>query len=267
MKYSNSIWLVTIALVAVMMSCKGGKQDESEGLALVTERQECVLKHFTHMKGDVSPLTIAIDIPVEGSQAMVDNLVDFFNETLYAFFDNGEDCHLSYESVFSTDVKQLIGHYQEAYAPFFSADCTAVHEFATDCLEINLVAQTNTYVTYEVNNIFFGEGVETAKEWVTFVKSDGHRLAEVINDSEMLRFYREQPELRSDVVWENLLSHCDEGDNLCGVVCTVGLLNDSVVHQYVYAPGIFEDIKYPIDGIAPYLTQEAQELVQNRNND
>ena len=260
-KYSNCMWLITIVLIVVMMSCKGGKLDDSKNLTLVTERQECVLKYFKHITGEVTPLTITIDIPVDGSQTLVDSITLFINEKLYNFFDDKENYHLPYENVFSTDVKQLTEHYRKAYASFSTSDSTAEHEFATDCMEINMVAQTRTYVTYEVNNIFFGEGIETTKEWVTFVKSDGHRLAEVINDSEMLRFYREHSELRNEDIWEDLLNHCYEEDSLNDIVCSVGLLEDSIAHQYIYAPGIFEDVKYPIDGIAPYLTKEVQNLI------
>ena len=220
-----------------------------------------MLKHYKHLTGEVFPITIAIDIPVEGSGALVDSITTFFNENLYAFFDNGEDRHLSYESVISKNIKWLIEHYRVAYSPYFPADSTTEHEFSTDCLEMKLVAQTSAYVTYEINRIFYGEGTEIAKDWVTFVKSDGHRLKEIINNNEMLRFYREQPLLRSENIWENLHNHCDEEKSPHDIVCSVGLLNDSLVHQYVYAPGIFEDVKYPLSKITPYLSKEAKDLI------
>ena len=232
------------------------------GEALVTERQECVLKQFKHLTGEVFPATVAIDIPVAGSKVLLDSITTFFNESLYAFFDNGEERHLPYESVFSKEVKRLIEHYHEAYSPFFQAGCTEEHEFATDCLEMNLVAKTNTYITYEVNNIFYGEGVETAKEWVTFSKSDGHRLIEIISNNEMMRFYREQPQLRNEAIWEDIFNHSIGEENPHDIVCSVGLLNDSVAHQYVYAPGIFEYAIYPLDGISSYLSKEVQYLIQ-----
>ena len=128
---------------------------------------------------------------------------------------------------------------------------------------MNLAAQTDAYVTYEVNSIFFGEGVETATEWVTFAGSDGHRLAEIISEDEMRRFYREQPKLASLNIWEDILNHCYEDNSLVDIVWSVGLLGDSLAHQYVYAPGIFENIKYPMNAIAPYLSREAQELIKS----
>jgi len=87
-------------------------------------------------------------------------------------------------------VKHLMEHYRDAYSPFFLADSADQHEFLSDCLAMNLVAQSNTYVTYEVDWIFFGEGNEAAKEWVTFVLADGHRLKEIISNKNMLWFYK-----------------------------------------------------------------------------
>lgn len=257
--YSNCMLLVIIALILSIMCCK---QYDSKDLVLVTERQECVIKYFKHVTGEVFPQTIAIDIPIDGPQALMDSITRFYNEKLYNFFDNGETYHFPYEKMFSTDFKQLTEHYRKAYADFIPSDSTSEHEFATDCLELNIVAQTSKYVTYEVNSIFYGEGVENAKEWITFVKSDGHILSEVIKNSEMLRFYREQPNLRSDAIWENLFNHSSEEDSLNDIVCSVGLLKDSIAHQYIYAPGIFENFKYPLDRIAPYLTKETQDLIR-----
>ena len=260
------IWIV-FAVVSIVFSCYGcqsaNKMHSQEGKPLVTERQEHLLKYFTHMTGEVYPQTVAIDIPTEGSPSLMDSIAVFLNGKLYAFFDNGEERHLTYESVYSMDVRHLVDHYCEAYAPFLLADSTDEHMFATDCLEMNLVAQTNAYVTYEVVEAFIGEGVEIAKEWVTFVKSDGHRLTEVISNPEMLHFYREHPDLRSEDVWEDVLHHGSEADSLVDIVCSVGLLNDSITHQYVYAPGIFEDVTYPLNEIAPYLSKEAQRLIDN----
>lgn len=246
--------------ILILTSCQTNKGTSRQ--PLIVERQECLLKHFTHMTSEVLPVSVAIDAPVEGSQTLRDSVTAFLNETLYAFFDNGEERHIPYESVFSGDVIHLAEHYREAYASFFHVDTTDTHEFETDCLEVYLAAQTDTYVTYEVNHILYGEGVETAKDWVTFVKSDGHRLREVISEQEMLRFYHENFELSNFNVLEDILNHLYEEDSLYGIVCSVGLLGDSLAHQYVYAAGIFEDTRYPMDSIAPYLTEEAQALIK-----
>lgn len=260
----NSIHGFIVACVCVLTLTSCLTKNETNEQSLIVERQECLLKHFTHMTSEILPITVVIDVPLDGPQTLRDSVTAFLNETLYAYFDNGEDRHVPYENVFSNDVKQLLEHYYKAYSNFFIADTTDTHEFETDCLVISLVAQTDTYVTYEVNHILYGEGVETETEWVMFVKNDGHRLKKVISEHEMLRFYRENPELRSEEVWENLLNQTYDEDSLSDVVCSVGLLEDAVAHQYVYAPGIYEDSKYPLQAIAPYLSEEAQALIKHQ---
>ena len=188
----------------------------------------------------------------------MDSLTIFLNQVLYHYFDNGDDRHLPYETVYSKDVIHLVEHYRDSYKCFFLNDSTIEHEFESDCLSVTLCAQTDSYVTYEVDRLFFGEGDEVSKEWVTFILSDGHRLKEIISKKNLLRFYGEHPELSSNDIWEHIQSH-GEGTNFVG---EVGLLKDSVVHQYVYAPGIFEDIRYPLDIIAPYLSKNSRKLIK-----
>ena len=250
--------LVACLFVLMLTNCQPNQKDSQ---LLVTERQECKLGDYTHMTGEVFPLTIGIDIPTEGPQALVENITDFLNEELYDFFDNGLNI-IPYESLYSKDANHLAEHYREAYAASFFAGDSTVYEFPPCCLEIKLAAQTKTYVTFQVNHIFFGEGVEVMTEWTTFDKSDGHRLQEVISDAEMLRFYREHPELRNNDVWSDIQLYYQEDDAASGLSGNVGLLNDSLAHQYTYAPGIFEDMTYPLEAIAPYLSQEAQELIK-----
>ena len=221
------------------------------------------MKDYTHITGETYPLTIDIDIPVEGPQALIENITDFLNEELYNFFDYYQN-YIPYESLYSKDAKHLIEHYREAYAPYFTADTTGTCFFKTHCMEIKLAAQTKTYVTYQVDYIFFGEGLEVMTEWTTFDKSDGHRLEEVISDAEMLRFYREHPELRNDDIWSNILFNCQEDDAPSVPTSDFGLLSDSLAHQYTYATGIYEDMTYPLDVIAPYLSEEAQELIKDK---
>jgi len=231
---------------------------KSNGQPLVTENHECFLKNYTHITSEVVPLFISIDLPVKGPQPLIDSLTNFLNETLYHFFDNGNDRHLPYITVYSNDIKHLIEHYRDAYKPFFLPDNTDIHEFGTDCLAMNLVAQTNTYITYEVDWIFIGEGDEVAKEWVTFVLADGHRLTEVISNENILLFYKEHPELRSEEIRE----HINLNGNESYPIGKVGLMNDSVAHQYAFAPGIFEDVQYPLTIITPYLSKETRELIR-----
>ena len=124
----------------------------------------------------------------------------------------------------------------------------------------DVIMKYDTYVTYEIDWVFYGERLEVAKEWATFVRADGHRLTEIISNKNMLRFYKKYPELRSKDIWLHIHTY-DNKDYLVG---SVGLLNDSVAHQYAYAPGIVEDVHYPLELILPYLSKEAKSLIAKR---
>ena len=250
--------IIVCALLLMLTNCY--TIQKANGQSLVVENHESFLKNYTHLTTEVVPLFISIDLPVKGEQPLMDSLTDFLNVSLYRFFDNGGDRHLPYQAVYSEDIEHLIDHYRDAYKPFFLADSTVEHEFGADCLNMKLVAQNDTYITYEMDWIFFGEGAEVAKEWATFVRADGHRLIEVISNKNMLKFYKKHPELRSEDIWHHIHAY----DDKAYLVGYVGLLNDSIAHQYAYAPGIFEDVNYPLDAILPYLSKEAKELAAKR---
>ena len=170
---------------------------------------------------------ITIDVPVKGPQYLVDSVTEFLSEELGYF-------------------KKVVSDEEE-------------RDF--DCVELRLVAQTNRYVTYEIDKIFFGEGVEIATDWVTFVKKDGHRLKEIITNDNMLRFFEDHRELVEEGVWEEVQWDLGQGMEVW-IATPVGLLNDSLAHQFVYAPGIFEDLRYPLEAIRPYLSREARRVVR-----
>ena len=218
------------------------------------------MKDTPYPTGGERAQTVAVDIPVGGPQVLVDNVLALINEELYGYFDN-DTYSLPTDSLLCGDVRTLIERYRDLYSPLFTDTLTA-YDFTTDCLELNLVAQTKSYVTYAVNRIHYGEGIEVSTDWETFAKSDGHRVKEIISEQEMARFYDEHPDLRNDDVWENEQRFHKENGRW-NIVGSVGLLSDSLAHQYVYATGIFEDLVYPLDVIAPYLSEEAQELIES----
>ena len=230
---------------------------------LAIKRQMCFLKDYTHLQERDCGLAVDADLPVKGPKTLLDSITVFLNEELYEYFDHDADNHrLPYEKVFSTDIPHLLKHYQKAYRPYYDVKNPDVCEFATHCIELNLVAQTPTYVTYEVVYQFFGEGLEEARTWVTFAKSDGHRLKAVITTDNLLRFFKEHPEQRNNDLWNDIMTTMNEDGFLRSY--NVGLLNDSMAFQYVWAPGIFDDFKYSLEPWKPFLTPEAQEFVNGR---
>ena len=100
--YVRSRKALAFILCAMALILTGSRPDRHlKGKRIVTERQECVLNNFTHVTEEVFPLTVSVDVPVAGSQRVIDSITVFLNESLYAFFDDGHECHIPYSLVYS----------------------------------------------------------------------------------------------------------------------------------------------------------------------
>lgn len=256
---------ITIMTLSFLKAGYGANPKGDDG-ALVVKRQVCYLKDFTHIEERDCGLDVIADLPVKGPKKLVDSITLFLNEELYEYFEDSPDknYHLPFKNVFSTDIPHLLKHYRKAYSPYFDVKNPDICEFSTHCLELNMVTQTATYVTYEVVYVYFGEGLEENRDWVTFAKSDGHRLKEVITKENMLRFFQDYPEIRDNGIWSDI----QFTQNEYGIVHPfhVGLLNDTLAFQYIWAPGIFDLFKYDLAPLIPYLTDEAQSFVKGASS-
>lgn len=224
---------------------------------LVVERQECVLQKVKHhVTGMPYKRKVTVDVPIKGKKVLVDTVITFLNKSLYEFFEPNNGAHLAYDDVASSDSRHLLAHYKKAYRKWYKSDRFYLNN---DFFEVLLVAQTDDYVTYERDWSFWGEGITTNQDWTTFMKSNGHRISEVISEENLLRFLKEHPDQRDNNIWEDIQYKKKEG--VTGME-NVGLLKDSVVHQHCYAYGIYETTKYDLKVIMPYLSQEALLLVR-----
>lgn len=259
----KTFWTLAIAILSLSIltiSCTNTPKEGAD--SVLVERQVCFLKHFSHLQENDCDMDITVDLPIQGPKVLVDSITNFLNEQLYMYFENGEDVRLPYEEVFSTDILNLVEHYREAYSPYFNEDSTHKCELGTHCLELNMAAQTASYVTYEVVNVFFGEGVEEACSWITFAKYDGHRVNNVITTENMIRFFKEHPNQRSSDVYGDIQYKMENNDII--QLDNVGLLNDSLAFQYIWNIGIYDDFKYDLTMVKPYLSSEAQDLIDKK---
>lgn len=252
----TSLWLVLSGLTMAFLVAGCTTTRETSDSYVAVKRSSCFLMHFAYYEPDDSDMYINIDIPVKGPKALTDSITVFFNEQLYCLFDNGEDRHLPYEKVYSNNLSDLAMHYWQTYRPFYGKDAPYITPFV-HWFELKMVAQTDTYVTYEIVSGFMGEGPEESRYWTTFVKKDGHRVKEVISSQNMLRFMEDYPEMKASEIWCNTQRYKKEGYEI--FLNNVGLLADSLAFQYFWAMGIYEDIQYPLTVIKPYLSEEAQE--------
>lgn len=249
--------MAIMALSFVTISCTNVKK--STDTTVTVEQQVCFLKHFSHISENDCDLIITIDQPVNGPKSLVDSINCFLNEQLYLYFDHEEEKHFPYGDVFSSDIPNLAEHYRKTYSAYFDVDNSYTCEFGSHCLELNMVAQTSKYVTYESVSVFYGEGLEESRIWVTFAKSDGHKLKDVITTMGMFEFIQTHPELRNSDVWDDILQKSEGGEPL--ILNNAGLLNDSLVFEYTWCNGVFEDYPFDLKAVKPFLSHEAQELI------
>ncbi len=246
-----------VVLFVAALAIQSFKTHEDVGdEPLVVKRQQCVLQRVKHhVTNRLYDRSVAIDVPVRGNKVLVDSVITFLNKSLYKFFESNNEEHLAYDAVATTDARHLLSHYKKAYRKWYKNDRSYL---SCDFLDVLMVAQTNEYVTYESDWSYWEEGIETYQEWTTFRKSDGRCLGEVISDKNLVRFLTEHPDKQDEVIWEDMQNKL-KNDALNE---NVGLLNDSVVHQHVFAHGIYESTKYDLKTIMPYLSNEAQTLVR-----
>ena len=243
--------LVGVMLVVLSSGCETSKKSINQ--PYLVAHQTCPLKHIVIENLDEFDATINIDYPVNASKKMTDSVTAFINNTLYDYFEYGDEIHIPYQNVYSTDLPHITQNYWNAYKSFYEE-----RDLSTHWLDINLVAQTETYITYQVIWAFRGEGVHEGYEWVTFAKNDGHRLKEEISNENLLRFFEDYPELSDDDIVDAMRSNLSAG--FC--FCETGLLNDSLAFVYEWGAG-HDDIEiYDLKIVKPYLSKEAQKLIE-----
>ena len=239
--------LTAVAVASAIMGFKTPTKPKKQ--SLVVERQECVLQHMVGAyPAEDSDIGITIDVPISGNPVLVDSVMHFLNREIYEFFEPSYHLRFSQEEVYCADAKHLLSHYQKEYKPFMTDTCYRISQppCCTDghYLSVTLMEQTQTFVTYQVRVLHIGEGDCEYLEWTTFDKSDGHRLAEVIGADRVDSFVMEK----------------------CGVDDAQNRLSSgadvSLRVQYLYAPGIVENLPLDMKTARPYLTDEAKRLLE-----
>ncbi len=254
LKASLRLILAGMMMTLLLVGC--GTSRKTVNTPFAVERKDCPMKHIIHVL-DEFDATIFMDYPVNAPKQLTDSITAFINETLYSYFeydDHENQFHIPYQNVYSTNLPHIAEHYWDAYRSFYDQLDPIYH-----WLDMNIVAQTDTYITYEVIFSFRGEGIHEFRQWTTFVKKDGHRLKEVISNENLLRFYDDYPELVRNGSPYELQRAISEGYEC--KLCVKGLLGDSLACVFLDGTG-HEDIDlYDLKLLKPYLSKEAQKLV------
>lgn len=261
----KKFFLMTLAAL-LLLGCqhKQKSQPEKQPQLVEVERQECVLQHMTGtIPSEEADIGMTIDAPISGDKVLIDSIVHLINAEMYDFLESGHETCFAPEEVYCADPKQLVKHYYDAYKPFMIDSCHRDEQPYCFCdthyLNVILIDQTESFVTYEANGLFIGEGDCWYRKWVTFCPGDGHQLQEVITTEDFMRFFEDHPE-QQDGFYKIMKERLDEGDEV-NWRNTFGLTKDKLLLEFFFAPGIVDDAEYSMSDIKPYLSDEAQKLL------
>lgn len=245
-------WVVLLVVVLLtLMGCGSAYMEHSKDL-IVVEQTDSVFG--SHEENNYCRAFFDLDVPVDGPQALVDSVMAFINREVYAyceFCSHPDDKTYSLEEVFTDDGRELLSHYLEKYRPLLKDSLWNMFH-----LTLKMEVQTESYVTYGLENHHCGASCGSEKFYYTFDKQDGHQLKEIISHKNLVRFFDDYPEYaaKDDYLWK--YSHETNYDNSC-----YGLLDDhfslSIIGWYNHYFSV--DVSY--SQIFSYLSPEAQALV------
>lgn len=241
--------LVLASLSFAFASCnrnsenKEAQSSDSATQLLVVERQSVILSE------DSPSVSVTVDVPIAGSQVLMDSVMEFLNREVYDFLDrDGEDARcFPYEEVRARDADHFSVSYERHYGPLITKEAG----WNVDKIAVVLISQTESFVTYGIEVFSCGATCCTSFNCYTFNKIDGHIIKDIINQKDLAKF-----------VNKVVLGNCGKASNESCLdmfewgLCESGLayLNHETNH---YEVGVI-DYKEAL----PYLSDEAKSLVE-----
>ena len=256
MKQGLFMWLIIIGLAFCWQSCGSAKMEHSKDLVVV-EQIDSVFG--SHEENNYCRAFFDLDVPVNGPQALVDSVMALINKEVYEyceFCSHPDGKTYNPEEVFTDDGRQFLNHYMEKYRPLLKDSLWNMFH-----LVFKMEVQTDSYVTYGLENHHCGASCGSEKFYYTFDKRDGHQLKEIVSQKNLARFFGDYPEYATQdgYLWE--FSPESEYDNSC-----YGLLNDHFSLTIMGWYNHYFSVDVPYTQIFSYLSPEAQELVGQKSD-
>ena len=257
------VLLVVGVIIGASISCSSGKQTGTSDLE-VTNQVDTVWGG--HEENNHCCVSFNVDVPVNGPQVLVDSIMVLVNREVYkmceycAEFNDlpGDNAAYSLEEVFTADGKRLLSRYMDKYKSLIEDSL-----WNTFSLELKMESQTGKYVTYGVEHFYCGANCSSEKHFYTFDKSDGHRLKEIVDHENLVRFFRDYPEYASidDDPWFGRagwqFSPEDDANKY-----DYGLLDDHFSLAIQGCGSHYLLLSFPYGQIFSYLSPEVQALVK-----
>lgn len=177
-KMKNRITLLSWAVIMLFMvtSCNQNKRFAVSSQPLMTETQ-----FYNYENSQMSLETsLAVDVPVDGPQPVVDSVIKFLNKELYTVFEEQSASPMhNPNSVYTDDVSQILQNYTEHYQN--DGEQALNSSFS---LNIFMIAQTESFVTYRTEYLSDSSALNIIA-CHTFDKRDGHEVREIISPKEL----------------------------------------------------------------------------------
>lgn len=205
-----------------------------------------------------------VDYPIGGPQPLTDSVRQFVKRELYNLFDwdnteanAQEEIHIPFQRVCEWNGENIVTDFVNNYRPLYEKEDMFV---GAVYLNLLLMAQTETFVTYYAQHIHCGASCNSEYSYHTFRKRDGHLLKEVLNKKGIMSFLKAYPQYKDVFLI---------GDEDLDYFTFSGLFDDGLHCSYLivsdwpdYNPEEgWHEIIIPYAEIKPYLSKEAQELI------
>lgn len=239
------------SIIAGTQSCKGVVSGRSMDLVVV-EQTDSVFG--CHEENNYCRAFFDLDVPINGPKSLVDSVMALINKEVYEyceFCSHPDENTYCPEEVFTDDGRQFLSHYMEKYRPLLKDSLWNMFH-----LTLKMEVQTDSYVTYGLENHHCGASCGSEKFYYTFDKRDGHQIKEIISNKELARFFEDYPEYATQEGYLWKFSPESEYDTF-----SYGLLEDHFSLVVIGWYNHYFSVDVPYSQIFSYLSPEAQALV------
>ena len=261
--YPLRISFVALSFIAIScLSCHKGETKHNN-----TVSQEFEMKTFSDKAvfsnnlpesefGLHCELEAEVDLLADGPMPLADSIGRFVTMELYNMFDMGGDffmvedvLHIPFEEVCKWDGENIVTDFINHYRPLYEKYATGA---GAKSLTLKLVSQAETFFTYYEEINYCAGSCNHEYKYYTFRKKDGLLLEEMMSDVNLKKFVKKYPRYEND------------GDYY---VPFIGLSDQGLLYGAYVETGASRGENHvdtiPYKVVRPFLSEEAQELVQD----
>ena len=264
-KVKAGLWLLlTGVMIFATVGCgeqkKNVKEDYtvSQDLAVKAVADSASISGISSSSESISGYRLGakVDYPIGGPQPLADSVRQFVKRELYCMFDwnysldnPDEKLHIPFEKVCEWKGDNIVTDFINNYRPLYENEEIGIGEIS---LNLKLVAQTETFVTYYAEETDCGGSCNHSYDFYTFRKRDGELLGEILSKKDLSKFVKTYPQYKFD-------------DDAC--MSFIGMGEEGLlfgIYIMFGASGGFHKIDtIPYEMAKPYLSKKAQELISD----